>query len=127
MRVPPSTLDSMTGRGLAQPARTPTQSLPRYGHAVPKRPRSTNAATPWNLAPLSAAQSEVTVAAGAPYCERRPSPLYGNVDDALADLDSLDQMHKDDPIGKFDAAVIDMENGKPHIVKRLELREAVNS
>ncbi len=29
--------------------------------------------------------------------------VYGNVDDALADLDSLDQMHKDDLIGRFDA------------------------
>jgi hypothetical protein len=37
--------------------------------------------------------------------------VYGNVDDALADLDSLDQMQKDDLIGRFDAAVIDMGTG----------------
>ncbi|HUA44459.1 MAG TPA: hypothetical protein VMA77_04485 [Solirubrobacteraceae bacterium] len=46
--------------------------------------------------------------------------VYGNVDDALADLSSLDDLHKDDVIGKFDAAVIDKENGAPHIVKRLD-------
>ncbi|HUA45011.1 MAG TPA: hypothetical protein VMA77_07280 [Solirubrobacteraceae bacterium] len=46
--------------------------------------------------------------------------VYPDADDALADLDSLDQMHSDDLIGKFDAAVIDKENGEPHIVKRLD-------
>jgi hypothetical protein len=29
-------------------------------------------------------------------------------------------MHKDEMIGKFDAAVIDKENGKPHIAKRMD-------
>ena len=46
--------------------------------------------------------------------------VYDDVNDALADLNSLDQLHEDDVIGKFDAAVIDRENGKPHIVKRLD-------
>jgi hypothetical protein len=46
--------------------------------------------------------------------------VYNDVNDALADLDSLDQLHEDEVIGKFDAAVIDRENGKPHIVKRLD-------
>jgi hypothetical protein len=46
--------------------------------------------------------------------------VYDDVNDALADLDSLDQLHTDELIGKFDAAVIDKENGKPHIVKRLD-------
>jgi hypothetical protein len=46
--------------------------------------------------------------------------VYDDVNDALADLDSLDQLHEDEVIGKFDAAVIDRENGKPHIVKRLD-------
>lgn len=46
--------------------------------------------------------------------------LYGNVNDALADLDAVEQLHKDEMIGKFDAAVVDQENGEPHVVKRLD-------
>jgi len=46
--------------------------------------------------------------------------VYDDVNDALADLDSLDQLHKDELMGKFDAAVIDRENGEPRIVKRLD-------
>jgi hypothetical protein len=46
--------------------------------------------------------------------------VYNNVNDAIADLDELKQLHKDDVIGKFDAAVIDKEDGKPHIAKRLD-------
>ncbi|HVP03354.1 MAG TPA: hypothetical protein VMT10_12355 [Solirubrobacteraceae bacterium] len=46
--------------------------------------------------------------------------IYSNRDDALSDLQAIEQLHKDDIIGKFDAAVIDQENGKPHIVKRLD-------
>jgi uncharacterized membrane protein len=46
--------------------------------------------------------------------------VYDDVNDALADLGSLDDLHKDELIGKFDAAVIDKENGAPHIVKRLD-------
>ena len=45
---------------------------------------------------------------------------YDNVSDALADLDAIEQLHKDEMIGSYDAAVIDRENGKPHIVKRLD-------
>jgi uncharacterized membrane protein len=45
---------------------------------------------------------------------------YDDVDDALADMKELEQLHKDDVIGKFDAAVVDKENGKPHIVKRMD-------
>ena len=45
---------------------------------------------------------------------------YGTVDAALADMDAVEQLHKDKMIGKFDAAVIDQEDGKPHIVKRLD-------
>jgi hypothetical protein len=44
----------------------------------------------------------------------------GGKTDALADLGTLDQLHEDDLIGKYDAAVIDQENGKPHIVKRAD-------
>jgi uncharacterized membrane protein len=46
--------------------------------------------------------------------------VYENVGDALDDLDALDQLHKDELIGKYDAAVIDQEDGKPHIAKRVD-------
>ena len=46
--------------------------------------------------------------------------VYGSVQEALDDLKAIEQLHKDDMIGKFDAAVIDQENGKPHIVKRVD-------
>jgi hypothetical protein len=46
--------------------------------------------------------------------------VYDNLDDALDDLNGLEMLHEDAMIGKFDAAVIDQENGKPHIVKRMD-------
>src|SRR5262245_52156870 len=45
---------------------------------------------------------------------------YANVNDALDDLQAIQQLHEDEMIGKFDAAVIDKEDGKPHIVKRVD-------
>ncbi len=45
---------------------------------------------------------------------------YENVTQALAALDAIEQLHKDELIGEFDAAVIDKENGKPHVVKRMD-------
>ena len=45
---------------------------------------------------------------------------YETVDAALADLDAIEQLHKDEMIGQYDAAVIDQENGKPHVVKRMD-------
>jgi hypothetical protein len=45
---------------------------------------------------------------------------YDSVDAALADLDAIEQMHKDELIGQYDAAVIDQEDGKPHVVKRMD-------
>ena len=45
---------------------------------------------------------------------------YEDVTRALADLDAIEQLHKDEMIGSYDAAVIDKENGKPHIVKRMD-------
>ena len=45
---------------------------------------------------------------------------YDSVEAALADLDAVEQLHKDKVIGQYDAAVIDQENGKPHIVKRMD-------
>ncbi len=44
--------------------------------------------------------------------------LYSNVTDALADLDGIEKLHKDELIGKYDAAVIDKKSGKPHIAQR---------
>jgi uncharacterized membrane protein len=46
--------------------------------------------------------------------------VYGNVQDALDDLQAIEQLHEDELIGKFDAAVIDQEDGKPHIAKRVD-------
>jgi hypothetical protein len=45
---------------------------------------------------------------------------YPSVSAALAGLDAVQQLHKDELIGSYDAAVIDKENGKPHIVKRMD-------
>ncbi len=46
--------------------------------------------------------------------------VYDNVGGALADLESLEGLHREDMIGKYDAAVIGKENGDPHIVKRMD-------
>ena len=43
---------------------------------------------------------------------------YETVEAARADLDAVEQLHKDEVIGQYDAAVIDKEDGKPHVVKR---------
>ena len=45
---------------------------------------------------------------------------YETVEDALADLDAIEQAHKVKLIGQYDAAVIDKEDGKPHVVKRMD-------
>jgi uncharacterized membrane protein len=45
---------------------------------------------------------------------------YDTVDAALADMDAVEQLHKDKMIGKYDAAVIDHQDGKSHIVKRMD-------
>jgi hypothetical protein len=56
--------------------------------------------------------------------EKKPQLMYAasydSVSAALDALDSIEQMHKDKMLGSFDAAVIDMEDGKPHIVKRMD-------
>jgi hypothetical protein len=46
--------------------------------------------------------------------------VYGSVTAALADLDGIQALHEDELLGKYDAAVIDQENGKPHIAKRVD-------
>ena len=45
---------------------------------------------------------------------------YETVDAALADLDAIEQLHKDEMIGQYDAAVIDKQDGKPHVAKRMD-------
>ena len=45
---------------------------------------------------------------------------YDSVSAAMTALDDIEQLHKDEVIGKYDAAVIDQEDGKPHIVKRMD-------
>ena len=46
--------------------------------------------------------------------------VYGDVNVALADLAALEDLHEDEVIGKYDAAVVDKEAGEPHIVKRVD-------
>jgi hypothetical protein len=60
---------------------------------------------------------------GAPMADKNSVvyvAVYDNVDTALADLDTFGQLHDEEVIGKYDAAVIDQENDKPHIVKRAD-------
>jgi uncharacterized membrane protein len=45
---------------------------------------------------------------------------YDSVSAALTDLNAVEQLHKDKVIGKYDAAVIDKQDGKPHIAKRMD-------
>jgi len=45
---------------------------------------------------------------------------YDTVPAALQALDAIEQLHRDEVIGSFDAAVIDKEDGKPHIVRRMD-------
>ena len=46
--------------------------------------------------------------------------VYDSIEAAKADLDAIEQLHKDDFVGTFDAAIVDQKNGKPHIAKRLD-------
>src|SRR5262245_10071106 len=46
--------------------------------------------------------------------------VYASVPPALADLDAIEELHRDEMVGKFDAAVIDQEDGKPRVVKRVD-------
>ena len=56
--------------------------------------------------------------------EKKPMIVYAatypSVLAAETDLDAVAQLHKDKVIGSFDAAVIDKEDGQPHIVKRMD-------
>jgi hypothetical protein len=46
--------------------------------------------------------------------------VYENVTNALDDFHALKQLHKDDLVGRYGAAVIDQANGKPHIAARVD-------
>jgi uncharacterized membrane protein len=56
--------------------------------------------------------------------EKKPMIVYAasypSVSAAETDLDAVEQLHKDQMIGSFDAAVIDNEGGQPHVVKRMD-------
>ena len=45
---------------------------------------------------------------------------YASVEAAVADMNAIEQLHKDERIGKFDAAVIDKEDHQPRVVKRMD-------
>ena len=45
---------------------------------------------------------------------------YPTVAAAEAVLGTIEHLHKDDVIGSYDAAVVDKQDGKPHVVKRLD-------
>jgi hypothetical protein len=47
------------------------------------------------------------------------SASFSSVTDAENALASIEQLYKQGAVGTLDAAVIDKENGKPHVVKRL--------
>ena len=46
--------------------------------------------------------------------------VYDSVSPALEDLGAIEDLHEQSIIGKYDAAVIDQEEGRPHIVKRMD-------
>jgi hypothetical protein len=45
---------------------------------------------------------------------------YPTVAAAEAVLNTIEHLHKDEVLGTYDAAVIDKEDGKPHVVKRMD-------
>ena len=45
---------------------------------------------------------------------------YETLDAAMLDLNAIEELHEGELVGHYDAAVIDNENGKPHIVKRMD-------
>jgi hypothetical protein len=48
------------------------------------------------------------------------SAVYDNVEAAKADLSAFEELREAEVIGKYDAAVVDKENGEPHIVQRVD-------
>ena len=45
---------------------------------------------------------------------------YETVEAAVADMDAIERLHKDEMIGRFDAAVIDKEDHRPRVVRRMD-------
>jgi hypothetical protein len=45
---------------------------------------------------------------------------YYTIPAALEALDAIQQLHKDEMVGSFDAAVVSKDDGKPRIVKRVD-------
>ena len=45
---------------------------------------------------------------------------YPTVEAARAALDTIEHLHKDEVLGTYDAAVVDKENGRAHVVKRMD-------
>jgi hypothetical protein len=45
---------------------------------------------------------------------------FSSITDAEKALDTIEGLYKDGAVGTLDAAVIDKENGKPHVVKRMD-------
>ena len=45
---------------------------------------------------------------------------YDDLSLALSDLDVLEGLHHEGWTGTYDAAVVDNENGRPHVVMRAE-------
>jgi hypothetical protein len=67
--------------------------------------------------------------AHSPHPEKNPAEekqllvyaaAYETVDAALADLDTIELEHTSEMIGQYDAAVIDKEFGRPHVVERMD-------
>ena len=48
------------------------------------------------------------------------SASFSSVTDAEKALDTIEQLYKNGALGTVDAAVIDKEKGKPHVVRRLD-------
>jgi hypothetical protein len=77
---------------------------------------------------MTAPQGSATIECNGWLTEGTPMPdntvayvaIYNDLDSAMTDLDVLRELPDDDVIGNHDAAVIDQENGKPHIVKRVD-------
>jgi hypothetical protein len=46
--------------------------------------------------------------------------VYDSTDAALADLKDIENLHKEELVGTYDAAVVDRKDGKPHVVKRMD-------
>ena len=46
--------------------------------------------------------------------------VYDDTVTALGDLDAFEQLHKQQFVGDYDAAVVDKEDGQPHIVRRVD-------